>query len=151
MGKIKTKLTIDAFRATQSVLHLIPSPRILLVDEGSPLQNSDDIPEEPLPSSPPKFAIDENMQHILSVLNEQHDKGKKPISEFPCSKTRMKERTGWSKEEINQALEESIRIQAFKENSNMMLGLSPLCHDGIIHDLDIVLFMYSGLPNQDLD
>lgn len=32
-----------------------------------------------------------------------------------------------------------------------MLGLSTLCHEGIIHGLDIVAFMYYDLPMQDTD
>ena len=32
-----------------------------------------------------------------------------------------------------------------------MLGLSPLFHERIIHDLDIVPFMYYDLPTQDAD
>lgn len=32
-----------------------------------------------------------------------------------------------------------------------MLGLSPLYREGIIHDLDIVLFMYYDIPNNDSD
>ena len=62
-----------------------------------------------------------------------------------------KQKYGWSKEEINQALEEGIWIQNLKDNPNMMLGLSPLCCEGIIHDLDIVPIMYYDLPNNDSD
>lgn len=36
MDKIKTKLTVDGFIATQSMLPPIPSPRIVPLDEGSP-------------------------------------------------------------------------------------------------------------------
>lgn len=79
MAKAKTKLTVDTIRATSSMLPPIPAPRITPIDEGSPLRKPDDIPGEPLPSSPPKFTIDENMQHIILVINK--DKGKKPISD----------------------------------------------------------------------
>ena len=126
MAKVKTKLTVDAFRATLSMLPPIPALRIALIDEGSPLWIPDDIPEEPLQSSPPKLTIDENIQHIISVLK---DKGKKPISESyqaHYSEPPPKSKSGWSQEEINQALEENIRIQALKDNPNTMLGLSPL-------------------------
>lgn len=36
-----------------------------------------------------------------------------------------------------------------KDNPNLMLGLSPLYKDGIIHEKDIVPFMYYDLPTQD--
>lgn len=32
-----------------------------------------------------------------------------------------------------------------------MLGLSALFHEGIIHDLDILPFIYYDLPNNELD
>ncbi|CAH1446997.1 unnamed protein product [Lactuca virosa] len=48
MAKAETKLTVDAFRATPSMLPPIPAPKIAPIDEGSPLRTLDDIPEEPL-------------------------------------------------------------------------------------------------------
>ena len=73
MTKVKTKLTVDGFRDTPFML----PPRIVPIDEGSPLRTPEDISEEPLQSSPPKFSIDKNMMHVISVLNKY--KGKKPI------------------------------------------------------------------------
>lgn len=108
MAKAKIQLTVDAVRATKSMLPLIPLPKIAPIDDGSLLPKPNDIPEEPLVSSPPKFSIHENMKHIHSVLNKPQDKGNKPIAEFTYSKTPMKERSGWSQEEINKAVEESI-------------------------------------------
>lgn len=61
LERVKTKLTIDAFLATQSMMHVIPSPRVVPIDEGSPLWKRDDIPEEPLIPPPPKFTIKENI------------------------------------------------------------------------------------------
>lgn len=46
MAKLKTKLTIDAFRATQLMLPRIPTPRIELFDEGSPIKRSYDLPNQ---------------------------------------------------------------------------------------------------------
>lgn len=60
-----------------------------------------------------------------------------------------KPRSGWSQEETNQALQESARTQALKDNPNLMLGLSPLYREGIIHDLDIVPLMYYDIPTTD--
>ena len=79
----------------------IPAPRIAPIDEGSPLWKPYDIPEEPLPSSPPRFIIDENMQTILSALHQQKDKGKKPITESFHSGPPPKEKLGWSQDKIN--------------------------------------------------
>ena len=108
--------------------------------------------EDPLQSSPPKFVIDKNMQQVLSALKK--DKGKKPIKEryrAHYSRPLPKLKSGWSQEEINQALEESIQIQALKDNPNPMLGISPHCCKGITHDLDIVPFMYYDMPKNDLE
>lgn len=79
MAKAKIKLMVDAFRAISSMLPPIPAPKIVPIDEGSPLRTPDDIPEEPLQTSAPEFTIDENMKHIISALSK--DKGKKPITE----------------------------------------------------------------------
>lgn len=94
------------------------------------------------------------MQQVLSVLNKQQDKAKKLILESYQaheSGPPPKLKSGWSQDELNQALEESIQIQALKYNPNPMLGISPLYRQRIIHDLDIVLFMYYDIPNNDLD
>lgn len=69
-AKVKSKLTVDAFPATTSMLPLVSPPNIAPIGEGSPLRKADDIPEEPLPNSHLKFAIDENMKKVLSVLNK---------------------------------------------------------------------------------
>lgn len=126
---------------------LTPSPKIAPVDEGSPLRKPDNIPKEPLILTPPTFSIDENMRQVISVLNKQQDKGKKRISEFYRCEPPSKQQEGWSLAQIDQALEERIRIQALKDNPSPMLGLSILCCKGIIHDLEIVPFMYYDLPN----
>ena len=92
------------------------------------------------------------MKHIISALNK--DKGKKPIIESyqaHYSGPLRKPKSGWSQDELNQALEESFQIQALKDNPNPMLGLSPLRCEGIIHDLDIVPFMYYDIPTIDSD
>lgn len=89
-----------------------PSSRITPIDEGSPLRKPDDIPEEPLISSPPKFFIDENMQHVLSSLKKQKDKKQKAYFGSSHLRTSSKKIFGWSQEEVNQAFKESIRIQA---------------------------------------
>lgn len=44
---------------------------------------------------------------------------------------------GCSKERIQQALEENIQIEALIDNSNLMMGISPLFQHGIIHDIDL--------------
>lgn len=58
---------------------------------------------------------------------------------------------GWSQAQIDQELEESIQIQALKDNLNPMLGISPVFREVIIHDQYIMPFMYIDLPMQDLD
>ena len=45
MAKLKTKLTIDALRATKP---MSPLMRIVQIDEGSPIRKPNEIPEEPL-------------------------------------------------------------------------------------------------------
>lgn len=56
---------------------------------------------------------------------------------------------GKSNEQIQQSLEESIRIQALKYNPNPMLGTSPLSQEGIIHDINFLPFIYFDIPTQD--
>lgn len=97
MAKEKNKITINTFRATQSMLPPIPSPRIVHIDEGSPLRKPDNIPEEPLIPPPPKFTITENIQKIISDLKKQHqDKGKKHVSEPHSPERTYKKFKGWS-------------------------------------------------------
>lgn len=77
MAKAKTFLTVQAFRATPSMLpQTFSPPRIDTIDLGTPLRTPDDIPEEQLVTSTPKLVVDENIKHIISALNK--DKGKKP-------------------------------------------------------------------------
>lgn len=127
MVKLKMKLTIDVFQVKQTMLPSIPAPIIVPTDEGSLIRKPDDLPEGPLVTPPPEFIITETRQQVITDLNEPpQDKGKKISTEpdSPMRKFRMYE--GWSQEQIDQALEESIRIQALKYNSNMMMGISSL-------------------------
>lgn len=48
MDKVKTKLKINAFIATQPMPPLIPTPRIFQIDEGSPIWKPNEIPKDPL-------------------------------------------------------------------------------------------------------
>lgn len=68
MAKIKTKLTIDAFRATQSMPPSIPGPRIVPIDEGSPIKKSDELPEEPLIPPILELIITQSDQQIISCI-----------------------------------------------------------------------------------
>ncbi|CAH1412925.1 unnamed protein product [Lactuca virosa] len=80
MEKIRTKLIVDAFRDTQSMLPLIPDPTIVQIDEGCPTRKHDDLPEEPLMPPPSEFFITKSGQQIISYFSgksENHqDKGK---------------------------------------------------------------------------
>lgn len=147
MEKIKTKLTIDAFRATQSMLPPIPSLRIIPIDEDSPTQKSTDLPEDPPITPHSELIISEMVEQVIANLKKPPpDKGLKISSEPSSPKRTFRKFEGWSKEKIDQVLEESIRIQSLKYNLNPLLGISPLFQEGIIHDLDIVPFMYFKLP-----
>lgn len=73
------------------------------------------------------------------------------VRNFGLSQPPPNPKSGWSQEAFNQALEESIHIQALKDNPNMMLGICSLFREGIIHDLDILPFMYYDIPNNDSD
>lgn len=119
----------------------IPSPRIVPIDEGSTLWKPDNISEEPLIPPPHEFKIFENIQQVIDDLKKQ-DKFKKPISEPQSYKPTAKKYEGWSQAQIDQPLKHIIQIQALKDNPTPMLELSPLCHEGIIHDMDTVPFMY---------
>lgn len=58
---------------------------------------------------------------------------------------------GYSLEYIKQALEEIIWIQMLKDNPNLMLGISPLFREGVIHNIHFVPFMNYDLPTQDVE
>ena len=99
-AKAKIKLMVDAFRATPSMLLPIPTLKIASIDEVSPLRTPDDILEDPLQSSPLKFIVDENMMHVISVFNEDKDKGKKPITDEHQAlhfRHLSKQKFGWSR------------------------------------------------------
>lgn len=113
MAKAKTKLTIDIFRPTRLILHLIPSLRIVPILEGSPVRKPNNIPEEPLIPSPPEFNVAENIQQVIDDLKKQ-DKGNKPILEPQSYEPTAKKFEGWSQEHIDQSLDESIRIKLLK-------------------------------------
>lgn len=66
MAKLKTKLTINAFWATQSLLPPIHALRIAEIDEGFPTQKQDDIPEEPLIPPPSEIFVTESGREIIS-------------------------------------------------------------------------------------
>ena len=65
------------------------------------------------------------MQHIISTLNKPQEKGINLISEVHHSEPPPKQKYCWSQAEIEQALKESIIVQALKDNLHPMLGLSP--------------------------
>lgn len=105
----------------------IPTLRIVQIDEGSPTLKPNDLPGEPLVPPPLAFTITETVQQIISDLKEPpRDKRKKIATELDSPMKTLKKSEGWSQEEIGQALEEIIRIQALKDNLNSMLGISPL-------------------------
>lgn len=70
MEKINTKLIVYAFRAAQSMLPLILTLRIVLIDEGSPTWKPDDLPKESLITLPIEFIIFEMVQQVIIDLNE---------------------------------------------------------------------------------
>lgn len=52
---------------------------------------------------------------------------------------------------MHQALEESIQIQALKDNRNLMLDIYPFFREGILHDINYVPFMSFPILENDLD
>lgn len=105
----------------------IPAPRIAQIDEVSPTRKPDDLLEDLLVPPPPEFIIPEVVQQSIFDLNKSpQDKGKKVATEPDRPVRTFKKSEGWSQERINEALEESIRIQALKNNLNLILGVSPL-------------------------
>lgn len=73
MAKVKTKMTIDSFRAIQQTPHLIPTPRIVQIDEGFPIKKHDMIPEDPLLPHPSELFITQFNQKINSSISSQAD------------------------------------------------------------------------------
>ncbi|CAI9296581.1 unnamed protein product [Lactuca saligna] len=80
MDKLKTKMTEDTFRATQSMPPPIPTLTIWHIDIGSPIKKSDYPPKEPLIPRPSELFITLVAQQIISstsTLNApMKDKGK---------------------------------------------------------------------------
>lgn len=72
MDKVITKLIINAFRVTQST----PALRIVLIDEGSPIRNPDEIHEEPLLPPLSEMIITQLGQQIISSISFQSDQSK---------------------------------------------------------------------------
>ncbi|CAH1446330.1 unnamed protein product [Lactuca virosa] len=60
-----------AFQATQSTLPLIPAPRIVQINEGSPTRKPNEIPEEPLIPPPSELFINESGHQIISFIFEK--------------------------------------------------------------------------------
>lgn len=97
MTKIKTKLTFDAFRATQFVLPPIPTLRIVQINEGSPTQKPADLREEPSITPPPEYIISETVQQVITNLNKpRQDREKKTDSEPNSLVRKFKKSEGWS-------------------------------------------------------
>lgn len=82
----------------------------------------------------------------------KNDKGKNPMTveqQAFYSRPPLKQKYGWSQEEINKALEDNIWIQALMDNPDPMRGISPLYHEGILRKHEIIPFMYYDVPTND--
>lgn len=86
MAMAKTKLRIDAFRATQSMLLPIPSPTIVPIVEGSPPRKPEDIPEEPCLHLLQNYLLTKtcNTSYLSSTNNKT--RGKSPSRNSPALK-----------------------------------------------------------------
>ena len=98
MDKVKKKLTINAFRATQTSSPPFPSLRIESIDERSIIHNWNAL---------------------------ANNKGKGILFGRIIQMKSLKKNEGWSLKEINRAMEESLRIHALKDNLNPFSGISP--------------------------
>lgn len=54
----------------------IPAPRIVQIDEGSPIRKPNEIPEEPLIPSPHELFIIDSGQRSISSISSQDDQAK---------------------------------------------------------------------------
>lgn len=116
----------------------IPALRIIQIDEGFPTQKPDNLLELPLVPPPPEFIFTKSGQQFISDLNAPpRDKGKKIVTESDIPVKTSKKSNGWSQEQIDKHLEESIRIQSLKDNLNLMLGISVLFQEGVIYDISV--------------
>lgn len=61
----------------------------------------------------------------------------------------FKKSEGCSKELFEQELQKIVRIQALKDNPNLMMGISRLFRKVILHDIIFMPFMYFDLPIND--
>ena len=99
---LKEKLTVDAFQATKSMPPSIPTPRIVLIHEGSPVMELDDLLEEPLIPLPLELVITQVVQQIISsisiLIDPIKDKGKRIAIELESPMKSSKKSEGWSKE-----------------------------------------------------
>lgn len=114
MEKVKTKLTIDAFRPTQMMPPSIPSLKIVQIDQGSPIRKPDEILDESLLPSPFELFVTEFGQQIISSISYQvdlSDKCKGMLTDFDNLIKSLKKSKWWSKEQLQEAMEETIQIQ----------------------------------------
>lgn len=107
---------------------LIPTPKIASIDVGSPTRKPNELPEEPLVPPPSELFITQSSHQIISFIlsQEAKDKGKSVVLEPNIAMKLSKKFEGRSKEELQQALDENICIQAIKDNPNPMMGISSL-------------------------
>ena len=66
----------------------IPSPRIVAIDEGSPAQKPNEIPEEPLIPPTLESINFETIKQVISDLNKPHQHKGKNIASEPHSPQR---------------------------------------------------------------
>lgn len=107
----------------------IPASIIEPINEGSPTKKTDDLPNQRL-NSPffEAFITSVGQQIILSSTTPKSSikyKGKGISFGRIIPIVPLKKKEGWSLEKIDQVEEESLKIQAMKDNVNPFSGISP--------------------------
>lgn len=129
MAKLKTKLTINSFQATHPMPPLIPTPRIVLVDENSPIKKPGELPEDHLIHLTSELIITKADQQTISSISNTDDpikdKGKWISFGWVSPVKKLSKNEGWYLDEMNQEIEESLQIQALKDNLNPLTDISP--------------------------
>ncbi|CAH1412184.1 unnamed protein product [Lactuca virosa] len=122
MGKVNTKITVDSFRATQPMPPPMPALRIYPVDERFPIKKTVGLPNQPLiPPFFEGFIARVGPQIISSSTTPKtpmKDKGKGISFRRISPIVPLKKKEGWSLYQIDQAVEESLKVQALKDNPN---------------------------------
>lgn len=85
MEKVKTKLIVDAFRATQPIPPPMYTPKMITINEGSPIEKDDSLPAPELVLPISEVIVALTARHVIQVTLELQSKIKEMELHFLIS------------------------------------------------------------------